>query len=346
MIKAEFNESINDLTTENLYQWDSYQTLVISGIVFDGVTPKVHFCNKKSTEALAVQGILKEGGICEVSIPNSLLSEKYDILAYIYTNTGLTYKTIKSITIPIIPRLKPTNYTQPSNEEIAEIEEIELQAKAILNGFYISDYDQTKSYQRPNIVYYQYSSYMCTSDTPITGVLPTDTNKWKLVSKGSMLTNLTKDDNGNLVFTFNDNSSYTIQIAVVETETADDTTIPALKLTNAEVTKIKNNVIVFDSYKNHATVPESNIAGSYEIHKKGLYSIVFNLTNNSDVNMTFSIVADVPSLVGTEYLYGYLPYGAPIKYCKVNEDTNSWGFMRNITNVTILSVYCILEYND
>lgn len=243
MINAEFTNEINDLVTENLYQWDNYQTLKISGIDFASVTPKIHFANKKSTEALVVQAVLKSDGICEVSIPNSLLAEKYDIIAYVYINTGLTYKTIKSITIPVIPRLKPTNYTQPSDEQIAEIEEIELQAKAILDGLYISEYDSTKAYKRPNIVYYNHSSYMCISNTEITGVLPTDTTKWKLMAKGAVVTGLTKDSSGNLVFIFSDGTSYTVDMVVKDAELVDEDDIPALRLTSEEVDKIKNNKI-------------------------------------------------------------------------------------------------------
>lgn len=268
MIKAEFNESINDLTTENLYQWDSYQTLVISGIDFASITPKVHFCNKKSLEALAVQGVLKDDGTCEVSIPNTLLGEKYDILAYIYTNSGLTYKTIKSITIPIIPRLKPTNYTQPSNEEIAEIEEIELQAKAILNGLYISEYDSTKAYKRPNIVYYNYSSYMCTSSTEITGVLPSDTTKWQLMAEGAIVTGLSKDQNGNLVFIFNNNTSFTVQIAVTETSAVGSDEIPALDLTADEISNIRNTGKKITGQFNSETDPTSY---SVTLPSPGLY---------------------------------------------------------------------------
>lgn len=277
MIKAEFNESINDLTTENLYQWDSYQTLVISGIDFEAVSPKVHFCNKKSTEALAVQGILKNDGTCEVSIPNTLLGEKYDILAYIYTNTGLTYKTIKSITIPIIPRLKPTNYTQPSNEEIAEIEEIELQAKAILNGLYVSDYDSTKAYKRPNIVYYNYSSYMCISDAEITGILPTDTTKWRLIVEGAVITGLSKDQSGNLVFTFTNGATYSVQIAIAETTAVDNTVIPALDLTSADVTKVKSINTVLTGAFDSEEEPECY---SVTLTKSGLY--YYNKRNSAE----------------------------------------------------------------
>ncbi len=298
MINAEFNDIINDLTTENLYQWDSYQTLKITGINFASVTPKIHFCNKKSTEALVVQGVLKSDGSCEVSIPNSLLGEKYDIVAYIYINTGLTYKTIKSITIPIIPRLKPTNYTQPSNEQIAEIEEIELQAKAILNGLTASDYDSTKSYKRPNIVYYNCCSYMCNSDTAITGIAPTDTSKWKMIAKGSMLTNLTKDDNGNLVFTFNDNSSYTFQIATVSTETADKTSVPALKLTDVEVSKVKNlGKKITGTFLPNTTDTKNPLWYVILIQATGLYRITV-----SEVYVNDSLKTNVTEFISIEEL--------------------------------------------
>lgn len=186
MIYAEFKNEINDLVTENLYQWDTYQTLKISGIDFASVAPKVHFANKKSTEALVVNGVLQSDGSVEVSIPNTLLAEKYHILAYIYTNTGLTSKTIKSITIPIIARLKPSEYFQPTDEDIAEIEAIELEAKAIIDGLTASAYSSTKTYKRPNIVFYGCDSYMCKSSVGITGINPTDTTNWQRLTDISL----------------------------------------------------------------------------------------------------------------------------------------------------------------
>lgn len=241
MINAEFNESINDLTTENLYQWDSYQTLRITGIDFGSVTPKVHFANKKSVEALAVQGVLKnDGRSCEVSIPNTLLREKYDIVAYIYTNTGLTYKTIKSITIPIVPRLKPTNYTQPSNEEIAEIEEIELQAKGIIDALTASEYDPRESYKRPNIVYYNHNAYMCMSAVEISGIVPTYTTKWQEIVHGEAITGITVNNSGKLTFTTSSGNSYDIDFQTENVELADDEDVPALKFTKQEVTGLKD----------------------------------------------------------------------------------------------------------
>ena len=270
MIKAEFNDSINDLITENLYQWDTYQTLSITGINFGSVAPRVHFANKKSKEALVVNGALQSDGSVEVSIPNSLLTEKYDILAYIYTNTGLTSKTIKSITIPIIARLKPSEYFQPTDEDIAQIEAIELEAKAIIDGLTASEYDSTETYKRPNIVYYQGSAYMCNSSTEITGVLPTDTSKWQLMCKGSHVVNMSKDDNGNLVFTYNDGNTYTIELSVVNANTEDSNNIPSLLLTSDDVDKVKSIKFLAKKYsytmeQNYGylvLIPESNIANA------------------------------------------------------------------------------------
>ena len=239
MIKAVFSKSINDLTTENLYQWDSYQTLSISGIDFLAITPKVHFCNKKSTEALAVEGVLQADGSCQVSIPNTLLSEKYDIVAYIYTNTGLTYKTIKSITIPIIPRLKPSEYYQPSNEDIIEIEAIELQAKLILEGLYATEYSDSTSYKRPNIVYYNNGAYMCKSNVSISGVLPTDSSNWQLIVQGEYISSMSVNSEGKLVLTTTTGNTYSIDFQTKNVSLADSTDIPALALTKGNVDILK-----------------------------------------------------------------------------------------------------------
>ena len=44
---------------------------------------------------------------------------------------------------------------------IAEIEAIELEAKNIIDNLYGSEYNSTKTYKRPNIVYYNYSAFSC-----------------------------------------------------------------------------------------------------------------------------------------------------------------------------------------
>lgn len=221
MIIAEFTNEINDLTTENLYQWDTYQSLLISGIDIGGVAPKVHFCNKKSTEALVVQSVIASNNSATVSIPNTLLKEKYDILAYIYTNTGVAGKTIKSITIPVIARLKPSEYVEVTNEDLIEIEQIELQAKLILNGLKAENYNNTKTYKRPNIVFYENASYMCTVDSEISGVLPTDSDKWQVLCYGSVIVDITETQNGKLAFVFDNGETIEMNFELTNASTTD-----------------------------------------------------------------------------------------------------------------------------
>lgn len=354
MIYAEFTNELNDLLTENLYQWDTYQTLKISGIDFGSVAPKVHFANKKSTVALVVNGALQDDGSVEVSIPNSLLTEKYDILAYIYTNTGLASKTIKSITIPIISRLKPSEYYQPTDEDIAEIEKIELQAKNIINNLYGSEYNSTKKYIRPNIVYYNHNAYMCNSNSEITGVLPTDTTKWVKIVDGAVVTNLIKDSNGNLQFIFSNGQAFTVEMAVKDVELVD---IPAINLTEEEVTKVKNSKALTltdaevencEKLRIQGTVSK-DLANTYFIaDNPGLYSI---LVKNNDNSRAHTVVMSIPTVTGTVYystslnINYYYVDNDYIVYQKVDHDANRWGFTSsNASLYEILDVKIIMRY--
>lgn len=351
MIYAEFTNELNDLLTENLYQWDTYQTLKISGIDFGSVAPKVHFANKKSTLALVVNGALQDDGSVEVSIPNSLLTEKYDILAYIYTNNGLASKTIKSITIPIISRLKPSEYYQPSDEDIAEIEKIELQAKNIINNLYGSEYDNTKKYTRPNIVYYNHSAYICNSNSEISGVLPTDTTKWVKIVDGAVVTNLSKDSNGNLQFIFSNGQAFTVEMAVEDVVLVDEADIPAINLTSDEVTKVKNSKaldLTDDEVKNceklriQGTVSK-DLSDTYFIaDNPGLYSI---LVKDNDNSRTHTVIMSIPTVTGTVYYSTPLIGNYYVVYKKVDYDSNRWGFaISNASSYEILDVKIIMRY--
>ena len=342
MIKAEFNDSINDLNTENLYQWDSYQTLKITGIDFNSVTPKVHFCNKKSSEALVVQGVLKSDGSCEVSIPNSLLSEKYDILAYVYTNTGLTFKTIKSITIPIIARLKPTNYTQPSNEQIIEIEEIELQAKAILDGLYASDYDNTKTYKRPNIVHYENCAYMCNSDAEIIGILPTDTTKWQKIAHGERITSTSVDSDGKLIFTTSSGSVHSIDFQTKDVVLMDDADIPALNLTTDDVNKVKN--LTTDDVDKIRDIQDTELkvlAKTYNYTITNNYSYLVLVPESSVADASIRVYATSSDITQGTVLKKEIILKPFIHLIKYNHsDTNfSINVDGEITNVSISTEY-------
>lgn len=102
--------------TDALYRWDLNQVLAISG---SGLTvpPVIHFVNldpTKTEDALVVQATLS-GGIVRANIPNALLQEPFDIVAYMYSTADGAGKTLEKIRIPVIDRAKPTDYEYSDN---------------------------------------------------------------------------------------------------------------------------------------------------------------------------------------------------------------------------------------
>lgn len=345
MIVAEFTNETNDLTTENLYQWDSYQTLRISGIDFGSVTPRVHFANKKSSEALVVEGDLQRAYLY-VSIPNSLLTQKYDIVAYVYTNTGLTSKTIKSITIPVIPRLKPSEYYQPTDEDIAQIEAIELEAKAIIDGLTASAYDEAETYKRPNIVYYEHSAYMCKSNTEITGVLPTDTENWQILVTSDSITSIQFiGDTGKLEITCN-RGVYSVDFPTITGDTIEIPTYPANELTDTQVNALKKVPYMtntqwgnLEQFVNEKILPDSS--GDYQITRLGLYAITIDRGASSDGSYnqwTNTLFIYVDSLIIPSGKVNWYNATTGNPYIKINE----YGRVIPSTG-TITSVICLIQ---
>lgn len=102
--------------TDALYRWDLNQVLAISG---SGLTvpPVIHFVNlnpTKSEEALIVQATISSG-IVRANIPNALLEEPFDIVAYMYSTADNAGKTLEKIRIPVIDRAKPADYEYSDN---------------------------------------------------------------------------------------------------------------------------------------------------------------------------------------------------------------------------------------
>lgn len=131
MISVNFTNDIeNIVATEHLYQWDNGQKLSISGL---SVTADIHFANKKSEKALVVTPTVTSGTIT-APIPNSLLTEPYPIIAYVYAPSDNGAKTIKSVTIAVEPRKQPSDFVVDEDEGITTIESISQQANAILQN--------------------------------------------------------------------------------------------------------------------------------------------------------------------------------------------------------------------
>ena len=118
MITAEFTSDQVNLRVTNLYQWDVNQVIKIMGLDFGYNPVEVHFCNKKSTGAIVVNSTTPSGGSVFANIPNVLLQEPYDIVAYVYMTKDTTKSTTNTITIPVVKRKKPNGYADTSGGNI------------------------------------------------------------------------------------------------------------------------------------------------------------------------------------------------------------------------------------
>ncbi len=124
MLRVCFN-SYESYTTDQVYQWDQNHTLRIVGLNLD-YAPAIHFANKKSTETIVVHST-RDGEEVTAPVPNLLLQEPYNIIAYIhiYDVEDKDAKTIEVINIPLIKRIKPSEYQFEDNSDIMNFERLE-----------------------------------------------------------------------------------------------------------------------------------------------------------------------------------------------------------------------------
>lgn len=122
MIKANF-KAYNNYVTDNLYQWDRNQILTVSGLNLS-VAPEVHFHNKTMDKAIVKHAELIDG-VVSVSIPNSVLQSSLTIYADIGIYEGKKFKTVETITIPVIAKARPADYQlEKSDDEVYSFEEL------------------------------------------------------------------------------------------------------------------------------------------------------------------------------------------------------------------------------
>lgn len=123
MIKANFN-AYNNYVTDSLYQWDINRTLSVSGLNLSAA-PEVHFSNSAMDKAIVKQATLKNN-IVSVQIPNSILQYPLTVKAYIGIYEGDTFKVLETISIPVIPKTKPSDYKlENSDEEVYSFKRLE-----------------------------------------------------------------------------------------------------------------------------------------------------------------------------------------------------------------------------
>lgn len=116
-------------TITHLTQWDFNQKLIIELEDYNlENAPMIHFCNKNSEKALAVQSTIEDKKII-ADIPNILLKEPYRIIAYLYLYSNDSGKTIKTIDIPIRERIQPDDYEYEDNVEVILLSELIQEVK-------------------------------------------------------------------------------------------------------------------------------------------------------------------------------------------------------------------------
>lgn len=122
MLRVCFN-CYGNYTTDSVYQWDLNHTLQITGISVTNA-PTVHFTNKKRETAIVVQSKL-EDDVISVPVPNEIVQDPYNIVAYVHIYDNNHAKTIETVNIPLKKRAKPDDYQFIDNVDVMNFERLE-----------------------------------------------------------------------------------------------------------------------------------------------------------------------------------------------------------------------------
>ncbi len=138
MLNVCFN-SYGKYTVNYLYQWDKNQIIEITGLNLSKV-PEIHFANKTMDKAIARQATMSDG-VIQANIPNSLLQAPFSVIAYVGIYEGEQFKTIETIKIPIVPRVRPTDYVlEKTDDEVYSFDALE---NALANMVTQQNFDRT-----------------------------------------------------------------------------------------------------------------------------------------------------------------------------------------------------------
>ena len=121
MLHAVFTSSVDEITVHGLTQWDKGQQLQIA-LSSLPASFEVHFANKRAETAYVVDAVASNG-VAVVDIPNAILRNPVDAIAWIYLVNGEAGETVKTIHLPIERRAKPADYVY-EEAEVANFREI------------------------------------------------------------------------------------------------------------------------------------------------------------------------------------------------------------------------------
>lgn len=107
-MEAIFTKGVEVINISGLMQWDVGQEVKISFPSMPA-TFQVHFGHKKAKEAYAVEAITQNGS-ATVQIPNILLQQSQDIIAWVYVSSGMCCETTHIINFDVEARPRPSDY--------------------------------------------------------------------------------------------------------------------------------------------------------------------------------------------------------------------------------------------
>ncbi len=138
MLNVCFN-SYGKYTVNYLFQWDKNQIIEITGLNLSKV-PEVHFANKTMEKAIVRQATMADG-VIQANIPNSLLQAPFPVIAYVGIYEGKQFKTIETIKIPIVPRVRPADYVLEKTDD--EVYSFAAMENEIANMVTQQNFDRT-----------------------------------------------------------------------------------------------------------------------------------------------------------------------------------------------------------
>lgn len=119
MVIANCSEDDRVVSIRKLTQWDYGQVLKVCGLNIDTNTIQVHFSLEGAETALIVLGEVVDGNVL-ADIPNSLLKNGRDIIAYIFVTEPNEGRTIYQIILHVKKRPQPVEYDAPSDVNVIE----------------------------------------------------------------------------------------------------------------------------------------------------------------------------------------------------------------------------------
>lgn len=104
-IKATFTAGLDAITVHGLHQWDYGQMLEIHDRALPSLV-EIHFACPGMRDAI-VRPCAVVQGVATAAIPDLCLEQASPVQAWVYEIGGTSGRTIRTITLPMIPRPRP-----------------------------------------------------------------------------------------------------------------------------------------------------------------------------------------------------------------------------------------------